>query len=188
MSTNPLLIDVPERLESARLVLRVPRAGGGAIVAASVRESLAELKPWMPWAHDGYVEKDGEEWCRKSAANFVQRTILSYTLWLTSGEHIGNVGAFAFAWDVPRCEIGYWLNTRHCGQGLMTEAVQCITAMLFDQLQFTRVEIRMDNLNDRSWRVAERCGFQHEGTLRRDCLNVHGQLRDTRIYSRLGKP
>lgn len=185
MKTEPLLLDIPERLETPRLVLRVPRAGDGVIVSASVRESLAELRPWMPWAHDGYGPKDGEEWCRKSAANFVQRTILNYTIWLTSGEHIGSIGAFAFTWDVPGCEIGYWLSTRHWGQGYMAESLNCVTGMLFEQLRFTRVEVRMDDLNDRSWRVAERCGFRHEGTLRQDYRYPDGRLRDTRVYSRL---
>lgn len=185
MKTEPLLLEIPERLETPRLMLRVPRAGDGAIVAASVRESLNELKHWMPWAHDEYAVKDGEEWCRRSAASFVQRTILSYTIWLTSGEHVGNIGAFAFDWNVPRGEIGYWLHTRHCGQGLMSEAVNGLTAMLFDQLQFQRVELRMNDLNERSWRVAERCGFTHEGTLRRDFRYPDGRVRNTRVYSRV---
>ena len=71
MERDPLLIDLPEELFSSRLRLRVPRAGDGAMVFASVRDSLAELKPWMPWAKDAYSVEDGETWCRKSAAESI---------------------------------------------------------------------------------------------------------------------
>ena len=48
-----------------------------------------------------------------------------------------------------------------------------------------RVEIRMDDLNVRSWRVAERAGFTLEGVLRADRLTVTGTLSNTRIYARV---
>jgi glycerophosphoryl diester phosphodiesterase len=47
---DPLLIDVPERMETARLVLRAPRAGDGGALNEAVRASSDEIAPWMPWA------------------------------------------------------------------------------------------------------------------------------------------
>jgi ribosomal-protein-serine acetyltransferase len=184
--TEPLLIDVPERLKTQSLILRVPRAGDGATVCASIRASLPELKVWMPWAKDDYGDRDGEEWCRKSAASFIERKDLQYMIWASdNAEYLGAVGTHAFDWDVPKCEIGYWLRTSHCGRGLMTEAVNALAGMLLGSLEFQRVEIRCDDRNQRSWRVAERCGFTFDGTLRRDHRYSDGRLRDTRVYSRL---
>jgi RimJ/RimL family protein N-acetyltransferase len=37
--------------------------------------------------------------------------------------------------------------------------------------------------NDRSRRVAERCGFDFEGTLRCDSRSPDGTLRDTCVYA-----
>jgi RimJ/RimL family protein N-acetyltransferase len=48
-----------------------------------------------------------------------------------------------------------------------------------------RIEIRTDNRNQRSGRVAARCGFQLEGVLRHDSRHVDGTLRDTRVHARL---
>ena len=50
--TNPILLDIPQELTGERLVLRVPRAGDSVMVWPSVRDSLKELKIWMPWATD----------------------------------------------------------------------------------------------------------------------------------------
>jgi hypothetical protein len=70
---NPILFDIPTELDAERICLRAVRPGDGAIVYPSVRESLPELKVWMPWAIDDYNEQGAEEWCRKAAASFIER-------------------------------------------------------------------------------------------------------------------
>jgi len=47
----------------------------------------------------------------------------------------------------------------------------------------TRVFLATDERNERSRRLAERTGFEHEGTLRQDRLDLQGRLRDTRVYA-----
>jgi RimJ/RimL family protein N-acetyltransferase len=184
---NPILLDIPHELIGDRLLLRSPRAGDGAIVCPSVRESLAELKKWMPWATDDYSRQSSEEWCRKSAAEFLSRRQLQFLIFTKqTGEHIGNIGAFDFDWDVPSCEIGYWLGTRHTGQGYMTEAAGVLLRMLQTTLHARRVQIRTDGENTRSRRVAELAGFQLEGVLRNDCVAVGGRLRNTCVFSWIG--
>jgi ribosomal-protein-serine acetyltransferase len=181
---NPLLLDIPHELNSERLRLRSPRAGDGAITSATVRESLAELKTWMPWATDDYNEQSGEEWCRKAAADFLSRHQFQFLIFLREKDrHIGNIGAFKFNWEVPSCEVGYWLHTAHTNHGYMTEAVGVLLAMLRSRVHVRRVEIRSDAENLRSRRVAELAGFQLEGILRNDCLAVGGRLRNTCIFS-----
>ncbi|MGD0387734.1 MAG: GNAT family N-acetyltransferase [Tepidisphaeraceae bacterium] len=181
---NPLLLEIPTELNGDRLTLRVPRAGDGAVAYPSVRDSLPELKQWMPWATDAYNEQSGEEWCRKAAANFLSREQLQFLIFLRSdGRHIGNVGAFKFNWEVPSCEIGYWLHTAHTRHGYMTEAVGILKEMLRIHVHVRRVEIRSDAENLKSRRVAELAGFQLEGILRNDCVAVGGRLRDSCVFS-----
>jgi ribosomal-protein-serine acetyltransferase len=49
-SIDPLMIELPADLASARLLMRAPRAGDGAALNEAMAESLESLKPWMPWA------------------------------------------------------------------------------------------------------------------------------------------
>ena len=180
---NPLLIDIPDRLETERLLLRVPRAGDGELVYASVRESIEELKRWMPWATDAYAATDAEEWCRRCAAQFGLREQIAFLLFDRQGVHLGNLSAFKLVWDVPKCEIGYWVRTSRTGQGYCGEAVRAVTRLFVDEMKFSRIEIRTDDRNERSARVAERAGFQLEGVLRNECRDHQGELRGTRVYS-----
>jgi RimJ/RimL family protein N-acetyltransferase len=182
---EPLLIECPAEFSTERLLLRTPRAGDGKLIYPSVFESLEELKLWMPWANDEYNEDGAEEWCRRAAAYFITREQLQFLILSRGGEHVGTIGAQKFDWNIPKGEIGYWLRTSHTGQGLMSEAVNALTQFLIETLQFKRVEIRMDEKNSKSWRVAERCGFQLDGTFVHDSRALDGSLRNTRIYSRI---
>ncbi|HMB94739.1 MAG TPA: GNAT family N-acetyltransferase [Tepidisphaeraceae bacterium] len=183
---DPLLIDIPSQLISERLILRTPRAGDGSIVCASVRQSLAELKQWMPWASDEYNEQDSEQWCRRAAAHFITREELQFAIFLGNEEtHLGSIGAFKFDWAVPKCEIGYWLRSDYCGRGLMSEAVNALSEFLVNILQFNRLEIHCDERNARSSAVALRCGFALEGKLRNECRRGDNSLRNTLVYAKI---
>ena len=181
----PLLLEVPEELRTARLTLRAPRVGDGATIFPAVRASLPELKVWMPWATDAYALEDAEQWCRRGASAFILREAFAFLMFVEGGEYVGNISLFNLNWAAPRCEIGYWLATPHCGRGLMTEAVGALFTLACDALKAERVEIRCDDRNERSRRVAERCGFDLEAVLRRENRGADGQLRDTCVFAKL---
>ena len=75
--TDPMLIEVPERIETARLVLRVPQRGDGAAVNAAVAETIAELAPWLPWAGSMPTPDESEMHCRRLQARFILREDLA---------------------------------------------------------------------------------------------------------------
>lgn len=188
--TQPILVDVPERLQTPRLVLRAPRPGDGAALNAAVLDSLDALRPWMPWAQTAPTLEASEAVAREAHGKFLLRSDLVFSLWLHDGQGretqlVGGSGLHRIDWSVPRFEIGYWCRSGHTGQGLVTEAVRALSRMAFDQLQAQRVEIRMDERNTASWRVAERAGFTLEGVLRNEALDVAGGVRNTRVYARV---
>lgn len=183
---NPLLLDIPERICSERLDIRVVRPGDGEELCAAALESLEELKPWFPWARTVPTVAETEARCREGYGKFLLRTDILLAFWLKdTGTCIGRGGLHRIDWDVPKFEIGYWARTRYTGKGYITEAVNAITAFAFDVLKARRVEIRMDDRNRRSWRVAERCGFALEGVLRNNSRRLGEQLEDTRVYAKV---
>jgi RimJ/RimL family protein N-acetyltransferase len=186
---NPLLLNIPEEIESERLLLRAPRTGDGAVVNASVRESFNELKRWMPWAQEIPTVEESEEFARRGRIKFLSREELPLMIFLKeSSTYIGNTGLHDIDWKVPAFEIGYWLHSAHNGKGYMTEAVCAVTDFAFKALQAVRVQIRTDDHNQRSYRVAERAGFQLECVRRCDARDVAGALRDTRVYAKTASP
>ena len=181
---NPVLLDIPESFETERLIIRCPRAGDGNDVNAAIRETVAALKPWMPWVDPIPTPEQSEERARQAHADFLQRTDLPLNLYLkTDLSFVGGSGLHRMDWAVPHFEIGYWCRTRLQNQGYIKEAVRGITRFAFSTLEANRVEIRCDVLNEPSRRVAEGCGYTYEATVRNNGRRVDGTLRDTLLFS-----
>lgn len=179
---------VPEQFETERLLIRAPQPGDGKAINDAVRESIDELRVWMPWAQAVPSLAESETWAREGALMFRNREDLPLLLFRKSdGLYLGGSGMHNIAWDVPRFEIGYWLRTSMTGQGYMTEAVRGITTMAFEQLHAIRMEIRCDARNKLSAAVALRCGYTLEATLHSDSRAPDGRLRDSLIFARLSE-
>ena len=63
--------------------------------------------------------------------------------------------------------------------------MRALSRLAFDVLDARRVEIRTDEHNERSWKVAERAGFTLEAILRFDSVTPLGEPRSTRVYARV---
>ena len=180
----PILVDFPESFETERLLIRSPLSGDGPEVYRAVRESIEELTPWMSWPKGHGTVDDSETSVRRARVAFLARSELRLHLYLKGTDTlVGIAGLQGIDWDVPKFEIGYWCRTRFAGKGYITEAVRSITSFAFDALNARRVEIRCDPRNLKSTRVAERAGFELEGTLRNNELGTDGTPRDTLIYA-----
>ena len=101
------------------------------------------------------------------------------------GRLIGSTGLHRPDWAARRFEISYWRRTGCQGRGFVTEAVGAVARLAFDRFAARRVEIRMDQENAASIKVAERAGFTFEGVLRQDSVTPQGEPRSTRVYARM---
>ena len=187
---DALLEDVPERIDTERLILRCLRGGDAAALNEAVRESMDQLRVHMPWAQTEPSLLQSEAECRRMQAKFLLREDLAMAMFEraadgSEGTFVGGTGLHRIDWAVRRFEIGYWCRIRCQGHGFVTEAVRALTEFAFAQLRARRVEVRMDDTNPRSVRVAERAGFALEGILRSDGLTPQGEPRDTRVYALL---
>lgn len=177
---------LPESLETDRLLVRVARPGDGAIFNAAIVESCELLKPWLGWVYPPPSLAESEASCRRAYARFLlNEDLMAFFIDKASGALVGGSGLHHADWTLRQFEIGYWGHSRFLGKGFITEGVMALTAYALQQLGANRVFLTTDELNMASWRLAERAGFQLEGTLRNDRLNIQGQLRNTRVYSRV---
>jgi RimJ/RimL family protein N-acetyltransferase len=86
-------------------------------------------------------------------------------------------------WDA--FELSYRLHgSRFAGRGYITEAVQLLVDYLFNNKKQHRIQLVIVPENAASRRIAEKCGFQLEGTARGAFYNG-GRNHDVLIYSLL---
>ncbi|TWI57476.1 RimJ/RimL family protein N-acetyltransferase [Pseudomonas duriflava] len=185
---DPLLLDIPEQLETERLRLRVPHAGDGLQIYEAIVESLEALRRFpasLPWALAEPSVNSSERFSRHAHSSFVARIFLTYLILDKKlGTLIGCASLHDIDWRVPKLEMGYWCRTSRQGQGYVTEAVNALAELALGHLKAQRLEIRTDDENTASCQVCERAGFTYEGTLRYERRTLNGLLCSTRIYAR----
>lgn len=186
---NPLLLDVPFQIETERLLLRAPRnSGDGKIVNEAIKDSFKELKPWLPFAQKLPGVEETEENLREAHANFIERVSFRFLIFpKDSKDLIGIISFESVNWDIPKCEIGYWINTKFSGYGYITEAAKELTNFGLNKIRFKRIEIRCESENLKSRSIPEKIGYELEGILKNDDLSADGsKLTDTCIYAIIG--
>jgi ribosomal-protein-alanine N-acetyltransferase len=114
-----------------------------------------------------------EEWSAGQSARFV---------FFRRGEEDGPVVGNASFTEIVRgpllgCFLGYKLDEKAQGQGLMFEGLTAAIAWAFDELGLHRISANYRPTNERSGRVLRRLGFVVEGYAR-DYLFIDGAWRD----------
>lgn len=175
---------LPERIETDRLLLRLPDVSDAEALNGAIVDSFEALSLWMDWAVNPQTLAETRAFCEESRAVWQAGTALNVLMIeKRTGRIVGSSGYPRLDWSVPRFEIGYWCRSEHVGQGFVSEATWALSRYAFEVLGARRVELRMDDRNERSWRVAERLGFTREALLRNEVRVADGSLRDTRVYA-----
>ncbi|MFB3908825.1 MAG: GNAT family N-acetyltransferase [Candidatus Eisenbacteria bacterium] len=98
-------------------------------------------------------------------------------------ETIGHIEFFKTVNYLDEYELSYHIYAaEHRGRGAATEAVNLLVRYLFETRPVHRIRLVIHPDNVASRRLAERCGFRHEGTARGAWFH-RGVHRDVEIYA-----
>ncbi|HAR31267.1 MAG TPA: GNAT family N-acetyltransferase [Gammaproteobacteria bacterium] len=131
-------------------------------VARRVRESLAQLSPWMPWATPEYGEPEAAAFIASTATGRTHEFAIE-----VEGELAGACGLNTIDHSTRRANLGYWIATPRSGRGYVSRSVRALVDWTFAETDFERLEIVVGVGNEPSQRVAERVGAIREGVLER---------------------
>jgi RimJ/RimL family protein N-acetyltransferase len=126
----------------------------------------------------------GATWAARYAAGWRDGNRAGFLIRAADGVVVGFVAFVELDHEGRQAEAGYAVDAAARGRGIASEALRVLAAWGFDELGLERIELLISAENQASKRVAERCGFTYEGTLR--SLHVKEGLRaDTTVWSRL---
>lgn len=155
------------KLLTDRLVVRCYEPRDAPAVHDVVVRNKSHLSPYMGWAlREPTTLEERIDLLRSFRGRFDLGDDYFYGMFLRDGTFVGGTGLH------PRCgpsgiEIGYWVDERHQGKGLVSEAAAALAKHALTELALSRVEIHCDPDNAASNRVAEKLGFTREGLLRK---------------------
>jgi ribosomal-protein-alanine N-acetyltransferase len=183
-----MLLEIPTRIEAERITLRCYEAGDGPWYYAMSQRNRPHLARYE--AENVVMsiesEQDAELLVQALAAEWEARNCFFLGAFdRETGEFVAQVYVGPVNWDVPEFEIGFFVDKDHEGQGYVTEAVRAAMGFIFEHLKAHRVHVECDDTNERSWRVAERCGMVREGHFRENKRNADGTLSGTLCFGLL---
>ncbi len=154
-----------------------------AALRTAISANRARLEAWLNWPHHIHTLHDAQEHIAGSLRNFAADGRLRCGIW-RAGLLVGGISIVDFDTYTNALEIGYWVDARHSGGGVITRATRALTDAAFGELGMNRVVIRCAVDNARSRAVAERLGFVLEGVLRAN-NRPGGVYQDIAHYSML---
>ncbi|KIT14537.1 GNAT family N-acetyltransferase [Jannaschia aquimarina] len=175
------------RIETDRMILRLPQHGDYRAWVALREGSAAFLQPWEPaWAHDHLSRKaftNRVYWAQRSQ---VQGNALA--LFLTQKDGGDLLGAITLdnirRGPAQQGTLGYWIGEPHARHGYMREAIEALTHHAFRRLDLSRLEAACLEENVASRALLERCGFKYEGVAQA-YLQIAGRWRNHVLYAML---
>jgi ribosomal-protein-alanine N-acetyltransferase len=96
---------------------------------------------------------------------------------------LGHIEFFKTVNYLDEFELSYQVYAKEQrGKGVATEAVQLLVRYLFENKRVNRIRLVIDPGNAASRRLADKCGFRHEGTARGAWYHK-GRHQDVEIYA-----
>ncbi|HRH38587.1 MAG TPA: GNAT family N-acetyltransferase [Flavobacteriales bacterium] len=129
---------------------------------------------------------DTEQHVKNMLARAEARTYYAFVLvHESSDELVGFVDIKNIDWNIPKAELGAFLDSHYEGQGIASKALEAITRHCFDTLALDKLLIRTHEGNTGARKVIERNGYQLEGTVRKDYRTTAGVVVDLMYYGKV---
>jgi ribosomal-protein-alanine N-acetyltransferase len=98
---------------------------------------------------------------------------------------LGHIEFFQTVAYLDELELSYHIySDEYSGKGLATEAVKLMTGYLFDRKKNNRIRLIIHPNNIASQRVAQKCGYKHEGKARGAWFH-EGRNHDVEVFALL---
>ena len=149
-------------------------------VVNGCRKYLAE---WLPWVEGSKFEKDSLEFILSRKRAYREGRGLTCAI-RVQGKIVGIIGFNIIDKKILSAEIGYWIQEKSQGQGIITQSCEALVKYGFECLKLNRIVIRCAEENLKSLAIPERLGFVYEGT-QREAAKIKSRYLSIRCYSQL---
>lgn len=180
----------PVELLSERLVLTLPAPADAPRLLAYYVENRRHLERWSPSRPPGFYTEEFWRWrLEHNRVEYFEDRSLRLVLFERARPGDGPVvGQVSFT-EILRgpfqsCFLGYHIDHRYEGRGLMKEALEHAIQFAFARLALHRIAANYMPENERSGALLHKLGFVREG-FAQDYLFIDGAWRDHVLTARI---
>ena len=176
-------LNTNHQLTDGIILLRPPQIQDVPDLCQAIRESMAELQPWMDWATPSYDLDSAQRWFEFTRLTWQHASAFHFVIIDSgTGQYLGNCGIDGIDEKKQLCNLGYWVRTSQTGKGIASRATRLAARFAFETMTLQRIEIVIANDNLASQRVAQKAGAHFE-CLIKDGMVVRATMHDAAIYT-----
>ena len=130
--------------------------------------------------------EEAQEFVEEMIRHTISNTYFPYVIIDESDNRIiGFIDLKNIDWSIPKTQIGFYIDESYEGKGIISKALQQIIDYCFNEKGFEKLFMQIHPENMAAQKVAEKCGFELEGTIRKDYKTPSGQLVDLLYYGKV---
>lgn len=167
------------------ILIRSYSLNDAAILYAAIHKNREHLRPWLNWVDSTTSEQDSLEFIKLVQSQIDKQEGLALGIFFKD-EIIGGIGMLEWNHHLKKANVGYWIDKKHQGKGVLSQCLEKFIDFLFKNLDLNKIEIHFVSNNKRSARIAEKFNAKIEGILR-DNYIVNGAYKDLVIAGILKK-
>ena len=172
-------------LETERLYLRAYKAGDGPMYYAAGRRNRDHLAQFESDNVLMHLESEdhAEMVVRELAADWMAGNGFFIGIFdKATNQWCGQLYVGPTDWELLEFTIGFVADVQYEGKGYVSEAVNRVLQMLFEDLNAYSVKSECNESNIRSWRLLERRGFRRQGYVHKHGTNNDGSINRDCVY------
>ncbi|PKV51266.1 RimJ/RimL family protein N-acetyltransferase [Aquimarina sp. MAR_2010_214] len=129
---------------------------------------------------------DTIDYCREIEQKIKERVYFPYVIIeKSSQEIIGFIDIKNIDWNIPKAELGAFIDSKYEGKGIITNTMSSLIDTIVNEHHFKKLLCRISSRNVRSINVALNSGFELEGTIRCDYKTTKGEIVDLNYYGKV---
>lgn len=129
---------------------------------------------------------DTEDYCQEIIIRRQNKSYFPYLIKTNvTNQLIGLIDVKNIDWNIPKAELGYFIDGDFEGKGIITKGVGLVADYLVKEFKFLKLFCRVNAENLGSIQVVLKNGFELEGTIRREYRTSSGDIVDLNYYGRL---
>ena len=130
--------------------------------------------------------QEAQEFVEEMIKHTISNTYFPYVIVDESEDRIvGFIDLKNIDWTIPKTQIGFYIDEAYEGKGIISKAISKIIEYCFDEKGFEKLFMHIHPENLAAKKVAENCGFELEGTIRKDYKTPSGKLVDLLYYGKV---
>jgi len=130
-----------------------------------VNRNRLYLRQWLPWVDYTKSADDIRHFITRVRTQYADNKGPQTGIWI-DGRFAGSLGCHPIDWSNRNCSVGYWIEERHQGKGVIARCCTVLLDYLFQEVGLHRVTIQCATENTRSCAIPQRLGFTREGITR----------------------